>query len=277
VKKKLPLLFLAVMIALNCSAPDKNVKQLPKRGICAHRGAMETHPENTLAAFKEAIRLGAHMIEFDVRLTKDGKLVILHDKTVDRTSNGTGPVSDLTFEQVRKLDVGSWKDKKFVGEKIPTLDEALAVMPDNIWLNAHLKGDWELGNKVAAAIVENNRQDQTFLACGFEAAEGAKCVSPKIKIGNMERQTENADYVAQTIERKAAFIQFYKTAIDDDLKGYIAKLKEGHVLINYFHAETAETQAQLFDLGVDFVLVNHLAAAMKTADSLGIAPVKQAF
>ena len=81
---------------------------MPSRGICAHRGASDTHPENTLAAFREAIRLGVHMIEFDVALSKDGQLVLMHDTTVDRTTHGNGPVSELTLAELKKLDaVGS--------------------------------------------------------------------------------------------------------------------------------------------------------------------------
>ena len=81
---------------------------MPSRGICAHRGASDTHPENTLAAFREAIQLGAHMIEFDVALSKDGQLVLMHDTTVDRTTDGDGPVSELTLAELKKLDaVGS--------------------------------------------------------------------------------------------------------------------------------------------------------------------------
>jgi len=113
--------------------------QMPLKGICAHRGAMETYPENTLAAFKEAIRLGAHMVEFDVRITKDNELVIMHDKSVDRTTDGKELIIDLTLVEIKKLDAGSWKSAKFNGEKVPTLKETLSVFPKNIWLNIHLK------------------------------------------------------------------------------------------------------------------------------------------
>ena len=73
--------------------------------VCAHRGASGTHPENTLSAFAEAVRLGCDMIEFDVRMTKDGECVILHDATVDRTTRGTGNIWDLTLEDVKALGI----------------------------------------------------------------------------------------------------------------------------------------------------------------------------
>ena len=88
-----------------CSAaegPSTGV-EMPSRGICAHRGASDTHPENTLAAFREAIRLGAHMIEFDVALTKDDQLVLMHDSTLDRTTNGKGPVSGFTLNELKTV------------------------------------------------------------------------------------------------------------------------------------------------------------------------------
>ncbi len=143
------LLFVIVICALPAicfsqkenEGKDLSKIQLPERGLCAHRGAMGTHPENTLAAFRAAVDAGAHMIEFDVQLTKDNKMVVIHDGTVDRTTDGTGKVSELTFDEIRNLDAGSWKSPEFAGEKIPTLDETLSVMPYNIWLNVHINGE----------------------------------------------------------------------------------------------------------------------------------------
>ena len=81
--------------------------------IIAHRGSSADRPENTLAALKRAIDAGATAVEVDVRSTKDGKLVILHDATLDRTTDGTGPLAEKTWTEVRKLDAGSWFDPKY--------------------------------------------------------------------------------------------------------------------------------------------------------------------
>ena len=244
--------------------------QLPERGICAHRGAMEVKPENTLAAFREAVRLGAQMIEFDVRLTKDGHLVILHDPTVDRTTNGTGAVNDLTFAQVRQLDAGSWKSSEFKGERIPTLEETLDVMPLNIWLNVHLKGGRKLGEKVAQVIVGKKRTHQAFLACGVEAARAAKKVSPEILICNMERQTQTADYVDETIKMHSDFIQLFRTKPGEEMTAMISRLKQNQIHVNYCCTDSPQTIKELFREGVNFVLVNHLEDMLQVADSLGI-------
>ena len=76
--------------------------------IFAHRGSKGTHPENTLTSFKEAVRVGSDGIELDVHLTKDGHLVVIHDETVDRTTNGTGEIRNLTLAKIKAMDAGSW-------------------------------------------------------------------------------------------------------------------------------------------------------------------------
>ena len=90
--------------------------------IFAHRGSKGTHPENTLASFKGAVRVGSDGIELDVHLTKDGQLVVIHDETVDRTTNGTGEIRTLTLAEIKEFDAGSWFKSDFAGEKIPTLE-----------------------------------------------------------------------------------------------------------------------------------------------------------
>ena len=112
--------------------------------IFAHRGSKGTHPENTLASFKEAVRVGSDGIELDVHLTKDGQLVVIHDETVDRTTNGTGEIRNLTLAEIKAMDAGSWFHNKYAGEKIPTLEEVLLLLTElgfNGQLNIELKTD----------------------------------------------------------------------------------------------------------------------------------------
>ena len=96
--------------------------------IIAHRGSAGTHPENTLPAFMEAVRSGADGIELDVHLTADQQLVVIHDESVDRTTNGKGLIRELTLEEIKKLDAGSWFDKKYQATKISTLQEVLNLL-----------------------------------------------------------------------------------------------------------------------------------------------------
>jgi len=265
------ILFLLPLLAL--LAQKKNDKiAMPERGVCAHRGAMDTHPENTLSAFEEAIRLGAHMIEFDVRITKDMKLVIMHDATVDRTTDGTGRVSELTLKEIQMLDAGSWKSEVFAGEKVPTFKEALSAMPKNIWLNIHLKGDEELGRATAKVLISEGRLHQGVIACGAEATRGVKTVNSKIRICNMERHGSRVEYVDETIEGKYLFIQLLKKRTDTELVNDIKRLKKNNVKINYYFGDTDEEVKELFEIGVDFVLTNRLSEMIEVAESIGIMP-----
>ena len=91
----------------------------------AHRGFSGRYPENTIAAFDAAVKLGYAWMELDVRRSADGVIVVMHDATVDRTTNGTGEVASLTWAELRALDAGSWKGAEFAGERIPTLEEVL--------------------------------------------------------------------------------------------------------------------------------------------------------
>jgi glycerophosphoryl diester phosphodiesterase len=93
--------------------------------VISHRGEHLSHPENTLPAFQAAIDVGADYFELDVRTTSDGRLVLMHDGTVDRTTNGSGKVRELTFEQIRQFDAGAKFAARFAGTKVPTFEEAL--------------------------------------------------------------------------------------------------------------------------------------------------------
>ena len=236
---------------------------LPSRGLCAHRGTMATHPENTLPAFREAVRLGVAMIELDVRMTADSHLVLLHDKKVDRTTDGSGKLSEMTFAAVRKLDAGSWKDPAFAGTRIPTLEEALSVIPENTWINVHVKEGPVVSSKVAETILKMHKEHQAFLACDTASAAAARHISPEILICNMERQTDTKDYVELTLQTKSDFIQFFKTPADSQLGRWCRRLKEQGVRINYYRGDSAAEVKKLWSLGVDFVLVNDPAAILK--------------
>lgn len=100
--------------------------------IVAHRGASKFAPENTIAAFLKAAEMGADYAEMDVRQTRDGHFIIMHDAAVNRTTDGTGDVSTMTLEQIKKLDAGSHFSPDFAGEKVPTLREALKAIKGKI-------------------------------------------------------------------------------------------------------------------------------------------------
>ncbi|SMO91389.1 glycerophosphoryl diester phosphodiesterase [Gracilimonas mengyeensis] len=107
--------------------------------VIAHRGASAYHPENTMSAFRAAVDMGAEMIELDVLLSKDGVPVVIHDETLERTTDGRGKVEDYNLRDLKKLDAGSWFSSGHKGEGIPTLEEVLNFAKGRIAVNIEIK------------------------------------------------------------------------------------------------------------------------------------------
>jgi len=141
----------------------------------AHRGQRATVPEQTLEAYRAAIELGADGIECDVQLTRDGRLAMIHDLTVDRTTDGHGPVGGLDWADLARLDAGTWFDSRFAGVRIPSLEDTidLAVAAD-IVLCVEIKGDASAAPETAAAVAGLLRTrglaDQVFISSFDHAA-----------------------------------------------------------------------------------------------------------
>ena len=273
-------LFLSLSFLLHACSPAMRPTSsisMPERGLCAHRGAMDTHPENTIPAFLEAIRLGAHMIEFDLQLTKDSVLVIMHDETVDRTTNGHGKIANLTLVDIQALDAGIKKSDRFAGVHVPTFEETLAIMPRNIWLNCHLKGGAEAGQLSAQILVKTGRTNHAFLACGEDAAKAARDVNSRVQICNMEDKYRKnpQSYVKSTIRMKAQFLQLVRNGEPEEK--LMKELSQNNVRVNYFYAKEPDELARLFNSGVNFVLVNELSRFMAEAQKLNIKPWKPKF
>jgi len=125
--------------------------------IFAHRGAPKLAPENTIVALEAAAAAGAKWVECDLQLTKDNQVVIFHDETVDRTTNGRGSLSEMTYDQVAKLDAGSWFDPKFAGVRVPTLVAWLQCSASlEIAQNLELKVDTDQQAEMLAFLLVQN-------------------------------------------------------------------------------------------------------------------------
>lgn len=150
--------------AMGCATQKPDVPpRLPWAGkfpvlVIAHRGFSGAAPENTLAAFKKAIDAGADMVELDVHLSKDGHVVVIHDDTLDRTTNGKGNVASYTLSQLSEFDAGSWFNPRFSGERIPTLQEVLNLARGRIPVHIEIKkGD--LGPYSIADLANRSLQE----------------------------------------------------------------------------------------------------------------------
>jgi glycerophosphoryl diester phosphodiesterase len=147
--------------------------ELPKPIIFAHRGASAYAPENTLSSFNLAVSQGADAIELDAQLTLDKQVVIFHDLSLDRTTNGTGHLALKTLAELRELDAGAFFSNKFTGEKIPLLEEVFEAVGKKTYINVELgkypTPDVLLVQKVCALVVKHGLEDRVIFSSFFPA------------------------------------------------------------------------------------------------------------
>lgn len=155
-----------MLAALSMFAAERHI------AVISHRGEHLSHPENTLAAYRAAIDLGADYFEADVRTTADGHLVLMHDSTVDRTTNGKGPVSKLTFAEVRKLSAR--------GEQVPTFDEALAAAKGRIGVYVDAKS--VSAGDLVAALDRHAMSENVVVYGGFAYLKQVQKLRPVVKV-----------------------------------------------------------------------------------------------
>ena len=145
--------------------------ELPQPVVFAHRGASAHAPENTLAAFQLAVQHGAPAIELDVKMSADGQVIVMHDATVDRTTDGTGKVSQITLAEIKNLDAGASFDIEYRGEPVPTLEEVLAELPADLLINIELTNYTtpfdSLVAQVAALISRFQAEDRVMFSSFF--------------------------------------------------------------------------------------------------------------
>jgi glycerophosphoryl diester phosphodiesterase len=140
--------------------------------VIAHRGASGHAPENTLAAFKKAVAMGATFIETDLQMSRDARLVAIHDATLNRTTNGEGLVHNMTLAHLRQLDAGSWFGSEYGGERIPTLEELLAFSKKNdvvFYLELKPQGSWGGEHALIGALRESGEIPRAVVI-SFDAA-----------------------------------------------------------------------------------------------------------
>ena len=179
------------LLSLTLDPADLDPDPLAGVEVIAHRGNSSATPENTIPSIQSAYEVGADHIEVDIRLTADGVAVLMHDATVDRTTDGTGPVSNLTLAQVKQLDAGSWFGPDFAGTKVPTLAEALVAVGQRgrILLDIKVSGMGQaIDNAIAEASTIDNRTYSTadvWLWPGPNADYGTNIIDAEYLLGTM--------------------------------------------------------------------------------------------
>ncbi|MEW9700049.1 glycerophosphodiester phosphodiesterase [Paenibacillus sp. SI8] len=154
--------------------------------VIGHRGAAGEAPENTLASFALALEQGAEGIELDVHISKDGKIVVCHDHTLDRTTNGSGLICEQTMDEIGRLDAGAWFSDAFRGEQVPLLREVFDLVPAGILINVEVKHAYEgrMEHALLAFLRERGRMEDVVISSfDHKVIRRIKQAEPAVKVG----------------------------------------------------------------------------------------------
>jgi glycerophosphoryl diester phosphodiesterase len=228
----------------------------------AHRGFSSKYPENTMSAFTEALYAGADVIEMDVALTKDKKIAVIHDDTLDRTTNGKGKVSDYTLAEIQKLDAGAKFAERFKGEKIPTLNEVFDKLGKKILMNVEIKDphnpDSTIEKQVVDLIHKDKLEDFTLVqSFNHNSLNKVKKYDPSIKTAVLHwGPLKDVDPVAETKDVDGISFnpdaQYVTPEIVDKVH------KAGIMIMPYFVDNVKKENIQkMLDMGVDSVISNN--------------------
>jgi glycerophosphoryl diester phosphodiesterase len=187
----------------------------------AHRGASGRTPENTHTAFAAALDQGVDAIELDVQLSADGELVVIHDETLDRTTNGLGPVRARTWAELAQLDAGRWKGERFRGERIPRLADVLEQINGRVLLNVEIKSARDAGQieeRLAALAQARDAAGWVLFSSSHTAAlRGMRAVAPWAHLGIVRSQPPPAEALPLAGEIAACCLAPKRTLVDAEL------------------------------------------------------------
>ncbi len=228
--------------------------------IIAHRGAAGYAPENTLASVELAIKQGAKALEIDIHLTKDDHLVVSHDFSVDRTTNGEGDIENLTLDDIKKLDAGSWFSKEFAGEQIPTLEEIIQFIPDDLLLNIEIKKKptekREIEKKLNDILIKHNRITNTLVSSfNHQSVRKLKRMNNQIKIA-IAIEADIIDPI-KYIKDNELDIYSYHPCYDYVYPEMIQEFQEHNIKINAWTINDKEVAKQMQEMGVDSIITNY--------------------
>jgi len=174
--------------------------QTPRVVAISHRGEHLERPENTIPAFEEAIRVGVDFIEVDVQTTIDGKLVLSHDATVDRCTNGSGRIREMTFDQVEALDAGLKKGPRYAGTKVPTFDQALDLAVGKIGIYVDVKN--ASPQDLVSHIDGHQMTDHVVIYCRPNLCKQILDMNPKLKVMPESNSVEHSRMLIDLLHPK---------------------------------------------------------------------------
>jgi len=227
--------------------------------VTGHRGAAGLEPENTLRSIQKAIELGVDRVEIDVRVTKDGYLVVIHDETVDRTTNGHGRVKDLTYNEIRRLDAGK-------GERIPTLEEALRLTKGKVTLQIELKA--KEATEPTVHLIERNNAERDVVITSFmhELLRRVHQLNPSLRKGALFFDVQG-DIFQRAMEAHSEAIHVYYKNVNSKL------VKEAHkrgLKVSVWNPDEIEEMKKMIGLSVDVIGTNRPDILLNLLKEMGI-------
>lgn len=239
--------------------------------IFAHRGACSYAPENTLAAFRLALEQGSDGIELDAKLSKDGVVVVIHDQTVDRTTNGNGKVSELTFAELQTLDTGIQFAPRYVGEKVPSLEQVLSGLGDKLIINIELTSYSSPGDSLPEKVTDLVKKTGTSRNIIFSSFHPAilgriRKLMPEIPAGLLTgegwMQWGNS-FLGKWISPDLIHPYFTKAT-----KSFIDRVHKEHRKVNTWTVDDPREIFRLVKDGVDGIITDDPLLAIRIRDGL---------
>jgi glycerophosphoryl diester phosphodiesterase len=225
--------------------------------VIGHRGAAGDAPENTLASFALAVEQGADSIELDVHLSKDGQIIVCHDTTVNRTTNGKGEIGELTTEELKQFDAGAWAGPKFVGERLPLLEEVFDLVPETMSVNVEIKSDSPmLRNGLIEILHRRNLLDRVFVSSfHHDCLVNLKKAEPLVKIGLL--YDTNQLTPAEAHDRYG--VEIYSLHPHNKLvdRAFVKEAERFGMLVYPWTVNTESRMCELIEIGVSGIITDY--------------------
>ncbi|MCR8847925.1 glycerophosphodiester phosphodiesterase [Rossellomorea sp. SC111] len=229
----------------------------------AHRGAAAYAPENTIASYDLAVDMKADYIEIDVQRSEDGELVVIHDTSVDRTTNGTGKVADLTLEQMKSLDAGSWKGEQFSGEEIPTFEEVLDRYHGKVGILIEMKSPElypGIEEQVADALKERHldkpQNEKIILqSFNFDSMKKMDQLLPKVPVGVLAWSHSQA--TPEELKKISTYAEWFNPSYGIVTEQVVKDVHSLDMQIGSWTVRSHEAADFLFDMNVDAIITDY--------------------
>lgn len=236
--------------------------------IIAHRGAKAFAPENTMASFQLAVESKADGVEFDIKLTKDGEIIIIHDLTVDRTTNGKGRVKDFSLEELKKLDAGKFFSDKFIGEPIPLLSDVLKNLPSHFIINIEITNYGSLFDGLAlraVKLVKDLGLDKQVIFSSFFPTNLAitKKTAPEIPVAILANAGFSG-WLSRSNLMSGISPQYVHPYLSDVNKNYVDRQHDMGRKVNVWTVNDPGEIERLANIKVDGIITDDPLLARKT-------------